>query len=761
MKVSREQLLSYSIAESNFFPTRADRNAQYPEGPNGNIYIAVANDPNVDMTDKTSPLWQVEQWNGVNWTLVSIGSDFALIVTNQGLRAATIAQNGTYKVDITSVKVRSTSVPRGSDVINWENTDFVGQRGNPSAPSLIVLNSRNSKNTTFSLSHNFGYRINMANGGIQYSLFLDVDTQGWSEALDRPLSDYTIGAVGLYVADPDGGENDILFAVGNISTPISKYTTRPDRVGNSIKLYLNTTLTNLGYVSDVRVMPENVQGIPEVVSDKDLQSTWDAVSTPHNIVLVDNLYGTNMPALAVRTGDPVVDKNINWTYILPSDDSMKISDMSLVSSSLKDYMAVAWDPTANEGKGQYVPADGDIETLKTQGIKVGESIIYNGTVRNLNTPTQYNLNFSGGSYGLGYRIGDELVCKYTSKEGKETTFNITISNVNTAGEVLQYTMTPQAGVDVINTNDYVTADYKSPSSGPGQGIRFKIQSIDKATNAVTWDFPDSWLNKPLYVDTGANKGLLTTTETESFIGWCLGSNSIKLAMDLRNEASDSRYGTTRYATDTEVSNVSGNPDAKKVTTITPETLQQNYIQKTKVANNPGESLQNPVQVDSYIKFNQTVVGKGVTGITQDSQTVLNGNQVSFYGISYRALWADLAEYYRSDKIYPAGTLITIGDGHEEITLAKKECNGIVSSNPGYVLGEKESDYDLPIALVGKVPVRFASDCLPKFGNRIYLSKTQPGLASTIPNGKCLGKIIDKRSDLSNQVNVMCSVKISF
>ena len=41
----------------------------------------------------------------------------------------------------------------------------------------------------------------------------------------------------------------------------------------------------------------------------------------------------------------------------------------------------------------------------------------------------------------------------------------------------------------------------------------------------------------------------------SFLGWCTGTNSIRLALDLRNEASNVTYGTTRYATDFDVKEV--------------------------------------------------------------------------------------------------------------------------------------------------------------------------------------------------------------
>ena len=49
--------------------------------------------------------------------------------------------------------------------------------------------------------------------------------------------------------------------------------------------------------------------------------------------------------------------------------------------------------------------------------------------------------------------------------------------------------------------------------------------------------------------------------------------------------------------------------------------------------------------------------------------------------------------------------------------------------------------------------------MPKFGDKIYLSQIRPGYASTIPYGKCLGKIIDHNPGTSKLVE--CVVRIDF
>lgn len=77
------------------------------------------------------------------------------------------------------------------------------------------------------------------------------------------------------------------------------------------------------------------------------------------------------------------------------------------------------------------------------------------------------------------------------------------------------------------------------------------------------------------------------------------------------------------------------------------------------------------------------------------------------GTAYRAQWGDLAEYYESDDNYPKGTLVKFG-GEKEITKTSSNGHsffGIISSNPGLILNQRENENYLPVALCGKVPCR--------------------------------------------------------
>lgn len=90
----------------------------------------------------------------------------------------------------------------------------------------------------------------------------------------------------------------------------------------------------------------------------------------------------------------------------------------------------------------------------------------------------------------------------------------------------------------------------------------------------------------------------------------------------------------------------------------------------------------------------------------------------FSGTSYRAYWGDLAENYIADEIYPAGLLIQFG-GDKEITKAVTKVNGVISSQPAFVLNDTEGG--LPVALCGRVPVMVEGQ-INKF-DKLCLSNT--------------------------------------
>lgn len=762
MLVTRAQLITYDISADLFFSRRTgegeplSRDAFFIENPGrlkSGLYCAIGSDADG---------WQLELFNGVNWKTVEPDESYALIITTAGLAALTNVQRGGLQLYFSGIKIINHTVTNpATPIVNWTDNDFlqsgevvfsVGTLGSPN----IVDSQGNPV-----LSKILKWRFNSATGGLQYIITLP--PEGLGAIADNGKEQWNIGAIGLYVKDPSNNSTDILFGVATLPNIITKYATNVQRVGNSIKLYFNTILSNLGVVSNLDIMEESDQSIPEVPNESLLNYPSDPRKRIHNCYLVDNLYGTGMPALAVPkmpTGEQFSD-DTEWAYIQPSDNFINV-DAKNFAPNVSNHMFVYWNTTSL----RYELAEGvkftEANILNEKmpiGIRIGNSIVYSGEIVNKSASFQYTLDLANG--GADYAAGDELLI--LANDGLN--FKVQITDVNEVGTIRSFAfMGPSVGNLNIEGSPIILPGVYDPRSQlprNGSGSRFIVSSVKLAEEG--WNFPANWLNQPLYCDNGANAGKPTLERTDSFLGWCTSSNSIRLSLDLRNEASTTIYGTTRYATNIEVQEPNTYANAAEQTAVTPKTLNNNYLQTTKPANpnQAGSSLSNPIQVKSFVRFNEVILGKGSTA-PYDS-TIANPNitdsAISFYGLAFHAEFADIAEYYEADQFYEPGTLICMGAGLKEISIATEECNGIISSKPGYQLGLKKNENWLPVALVGRVPVLMDGACMPKFGDRIYLSKFRKGCASTVPNGRCLGKIIAKSFGTSKLVE--CAVRIDF
>jgi len=80
----------------------------------------------------------------------------------------------------------------------------------------------------------------------------------------------------------------------------------------------------------------------------------------------------------------------------------------------------------------------------------------------------------------------------------------------------------------------------------------------------------------------------------------------------------------------------------------------------------------------------------------------------FYGIATSARYADLAEYYSSDKDYEPGTVLVFG-GSAEVTTTNifgdAKLAGVVSTDPAYIMNDGLQGIKSCIALQGRVPVK--------------------------------------------------------
>jgi hypothetical protein len=128
------------------------------------------------------------------------------------------------------------------------------------------------------------------------------------------------------------------------------------------------------------------------------------------------------------------------------------------------------------------------------------------------------------------------------------------------------------------------------------------------------------------------------------------------------------------------------------------------------------------------------------------------------GSTLHATYADIAEYYLSDREYPPGTVVQFG-GEFEITLCNvaltKRVAGVVSTNPAMVMNTdvNRSGISLPIALMGRVPVLVRGTAFP--GDLIVAATNGAAMAwnstNDPPTGTVIGKAIHHKTDTDTQL----------
>lgn len=166
-----------------------------------------------------------------------------------------------------------------------------------------------------------------------------------------------------------------------------------------------------------------------------------------------------------------------------------------------------------------------------------------------------------------------------------------------------------------------------------------------------------------------------------------------------------------------------------------------------------EALNNKADVLSLYSIDDSSVHKEGTETITGIKTFTN----EINGTCTSALWADLAECYQSDKKYPVGTLIRFG-GEKDITIAKINCNGVISDKPGYLLDSKLEDSQ-PIALAGKIPIRVIGK-IKKF-DRIVLDTEHPGIGKeqTTSDEKVIAIALES-NDSEEEKLVKCVTKFN-
>ena len=129
----------------------------------------------------------------------------------------------------------------------------------------------------------------------------------------------------------------------------------------------------------------------------------------------------------------------------------------------------------------------------------------------------------------------------------------------------------------------------------------------------------------------------------------------------------------------------------------------------------------------------------------------------FHGTATKALYADLAEKYRSDDSYESGTVLQFG-GEKEVTIATEantnKIAGVVTTAPAFLMNDELNEPNtVAVALQGRVPCKVVGKIAK--GDMLVASAT-PGVACAAEGEIKIGTVIGKSLEHydSDQVGVI-------
>jgi hypothetical protein len=178
----------------------------------------------------------------------------------------------------------------------------------------------------------------------------------------------------------------------------------------------------------------------------------------------------------------------------------------------------------------------------------------------------------------------------------------------------------------------------------------------------------------------------------------------------------------------------------------------NYVATGAVSGNGLSGSASAEGATFTITSNGTSANTGSTLVFRDANGSFSANIIT--ATATQAQYADLAENYLSDHDYEPGTVISIG-GPLEITI----CGlgdypaGVISTDPAYLMNS-DLVAGLPVALLGRVPVRVFGSV--QKGQLVYSDIM--GRASKNSEGSLVGISLEDNTDEGEKL-VECMLKL--
>ncbi|MBO01961.1 MAG: hypothetical protein CMG35_12100 [Candidatus Marinimicrobia bacterium] len=266
-----------------------------------------------------------------------------------------------------------------------------------------------------------------------------------------------------------------------------------------------------------------------------------------------------------------------------------------------------------------------------------------------------------------------------------------------------------------------------------------IQQSSGGANTVfttTVEFPDSGIQ----IGNSQDLQLLIENGTEGVIQNVTGNNS-KIKVKSTNGS-----GTTTHSVTFDSTGIT--PAVDNTFALGSGSLKFSNVYATNFTGEASQATALRVGTDfrtaSASASNNTVAVRDATG---------NIAANLFQGTATQARYADLAENYLTDEIYPVGTAMAVG-GDAEARSAKvgDYCIGVISENPAYLMNSEAGGQ--AIGLKGRVPVRVNGPVSK--GQAVFAWKD--GVCSTITTNALVGIALETSTEDGEKL-VECVLKV--
>ena len=198
--------------------------------------------------------------------------------------------------------------------------------------------------------------------------------------------------------------------------------------------------------------------------------------------------------------------------------------------------------------------------------------------------------------------------------------------------------------------------------------------------------------------------------------------------------------------------------ASMVTTIQPDSITLgtdttgNYVQQGATSGNGISGSVNSEGGTFTVTSNATDANTASTIVFRDGSGDFSAGVIT--ATATQARYADVAENYLADHEYLPGTVVTIGGVHEITECGLGEFPvGVISTNPAYLMNT-DLTAGLPVALVGRVPVRVFGSVTK--GQKVYSDIM--GRASKNSEGSLVGIALEDNADEGEKL-VECMLKV--